>query len=167
MDLNIDDKKELKGILGSVTMSDVFSPAAVESILEAIKEDEKDRLEVEYREDYFDNEPNVLLYRSLTENLQEQFRTMDALKYSFYAYELSMADFLKEFGDYIDCGLQNVENEYEAFIDKIENSNVSIHLDNAFETEKSAGLLDKMTSIENGMSKSNDVSIKDTPDLER
>lgn len=104
--------------LESVRVLDVFSDDVLESFVEEVFIDERDRLtEIGWVKDNQDDN-DVKMYLSLSSQLQERLIDKWATDYSFYAIQITMADLLQEFDMYIDS-IPGMAEEYDLFMDEI------------------------------------------------
>lgn len=106
-------KKDI--ILENTYVKDVFTNEVQEYFVDAVFNDEKERLT---HWDWTDDNPtdsDVQFYLSLTDELKDRVTDTWAYEYAFYALRLSMRDFLEEFESYIDS-VHNMEEDFETFM---------------------------------------------------
>ena len=121
----IEGKLKEQIIMEKQRVKDVFSEKVLESFVEAVFNDEKERL---VSRDWASDDPedrDAKQYLSLTEGLQDRLTDMWAHEYSFFAYETSMKNFKEEFIGYVDS-VHGMESEYDEFIGKVQNAKMSI-----------------------------------------
>lgn len=106
-------KKDI--ILENTYVKDVFTNEVQGYFIDAVFNDEKERLT---HRDWTDDNPtdsDVQFYLSLTDELKDRVTDTWAYEYAFYALRLSMRDFLEEFESYIDS-VHNMEEDFETFM---------------------------------------------------
>lgn len=119
MEFEVSNKEKSKIIMDSVKITDVFSNEALLGLFNAIFVDEKDRLNHRNWKDDPATHEDTQFYLSLPEELQSEITNMWAYEYAFYAYQLTLREFLEEFDGYIDCGISLVEDELAIFMKNI------------------------------------------------
>ena len=132
MNITLDDtmlegKSTEQFIMEKQLVKDVFSEKVLESFVEEVFNDEKERL---VSRDWASDNPedrDTKQYLSLTEALQDRLTDMWAHEYSFFAYETSMKNFQEEFIGYVDS-VHGMESEYDEFIEKVQNAKVTMSI---------------------------------------
>src|SRR5690625_1294775 len=105
-------KTESERRLESYMVRDVFSTETLDRFMDAVFVDEKERLTE--RDWSADNpeDPQTKLYLSLSVELKDMITDMWAYEYAFYAYQLNMCVFNKDFLNYVDI-VQGMDEEFE------------------------------------------------------
>ena len=104
--------------LESVRVLDIFSDDVLESFVEEVFTDEKERLVHEDWTSGSQDDEDIKLYLSLSTELQDRITDYWAHDYSIYALKSTMRGLLDEFDRYIDS-IPGMAEEYDLFMDEI------------------------------------------------
>lgn len=124
-DTMIEGKLKEQFIMEKQRVKDVFSEKVLENFVEAVFNDEKERL---VSRDWASDNPedrDTKQYLSLAEGLRDRLTDMWAHEYAFFAYETTMKNFKEEFIGYVDS-VHEMESEYDEFIEKVQHAKMTI-----------------------------------------